>query len=82
MLLVKRNLLIKITNTHLPAQSQQQKHQNKEPAMPTADNKYTSKTPTASPWCLHCQPRAQPTHRSSASIANPEHAIAGWVFLC
>ena len=82
MSLVKEILSLKllIPSRHLPAQSQQQKHQNKTPTMPTADNKDTGTTPMTSPWCLHYQSRARPTHRSSASIANPEHAIAGWVF--
>ena len=82
MLLVKRNLAIKLPtpSRHLPAQSQQQKHQNKAATMPTADNKDTSTTPMAPPWCLHCQPGAHPAHCSSTSIANPEHVIAGWVF--
>ena len=28
----------------------------------------------------NCQLWTHPTHCSSASIANPRHAIAGWVF--
>ena len=47
---------------------------------PKANNKDTTATPMASFWCLHCQPRTYPTHCSSASIANSEHAIDGWVF--
>ena len=82
MSLVKRNLFIKllIPSRNFPAQSQQQKHQNNAPTTPKVDNKDTSTTPMASFWCLHCQPRTHPTHSSSASIANPEHAIAGWIF--
>ena len=74
MSLVKRNFVIKllIPSRHLHAQSQQQKHQNKAPTTPTADNRDTSTTPMASPWCLHCHPREHLTHRSIASIANPE----------
>ena len=45
MSLIKRNLVIKITNT----QNQEQKHKNKVPTMPTADNEATSATPMASP---------------------------------
>ena len=82
MSLVKKSLSIKNTNIQpaLPAQSQQQKKQNKAPTTPKSDNKDTSTTPRALYWCLYCQPRTHPTHCPSASIANPEHAIVGWVF--
>ena len=82
MSLVKRNLSLKllIPSQHLLAQIQQQKHQNKAPTTPKADNKDTSMALMTSSWSLHCQPRKHPTHCSSISIANPEHAIAGWVF--
>ena len=57
MSLLKRNLALNllIPSRHLPAQSQQQKHQNKAPTTPTANNKDTSATPLTSPRCLHRQ---------------------------
>ena len=46
MSLVKRNLVIKITNTQ-PAFTCPKKHQNKAPIMPKAVKKDTSATPMA-----------------------------------
>ena len=79
MLLVKRNLVIKITNTQLVFTCPKSTTETLEqvPTTPKANTYIHTHTHI---HIYNRQPQTHPTHCSSASIVNLQHPVASWVF--